>query len=232
MSIQLKSLSHVHLFAIIGVAMFASTVNAQGPNNSLYSRRPVQGTAPVPTLVQRSWTASPLPPPRQFRRHDIVSIRVQEGAQMFSEGEAQTRKVATFTAILLDWLRISGVDQVSPALQPNGDPTVAGSLNRQYRADGDLETRESMTFNIAATIVDVRPNGNLVLEARRQIRNNNETWEYALTGECRAQDIDPANLVLSRDIANLRLDKREVGLVRDGYRRGWFTRWFDTYQPF
>ena len=72
-----------------------------------------------------------------------------------------------------------------------------------------------------------------MLEARKTISNNEEHWEYSLTGECRAQDIGPGNTLLSRNIADLRIDKRERGQVRDGYKRGWFAKWFDqVMDPF
>ena len=81
-------------------------------------------------------------------------------------------------------------------------------------------------------MVDIRPNGNLVIEGRRTIRNNNEVWEQALTGVIRAGDVMPNNTVLSENIAEMRVYKREAGNVRDGYRRGWLMKWLDAYQPF
>jgi flagellar L-ring protein precursor FlgH len=73
----------------------------------------------------------------------------------------------------------------------------------------------------------------VVLEAHRTLKNNEETWDYSLTGVCRHEDINPnTNTVLSRDIADLAIHKRERGQVREGYRRGWFTRFFDVINPF
>jgi flagellar L-ring protein precursor FlgH len=95
-----------------------------------------------------------------------------------------------------------------------------------------LETRDSLKFRIAARIVDIRPNGNLVIEAHRQIRNNEEVWQQSLTGIIRREDVLPNNTVLSEDIAELQIDKREIGHVREGYRRGWLTRFYDRYAPF
>ena len=80
-------------------------------------------------------------------------------------------------------------------------------------------------------MVDIRPNGNLVIEARRTIQNNDETWEQCLTGTVRREDVTPDNKVLSEDIAELRIHKRESGQVRDAYRRGWLVRFFEKWQP-
>jgi flagellar L-ring protein precursor FlgH len=49
---------------------------------------------------------------------------------------------------------------------------------------------------------------------------------------CRREDVGPDGLVLSKNVLGLKLDKRERGHVRDGYKRGWFLRWFDEFHPF
>ena len=68
--------------------------------------------------------------------------------------------------------------------------------------------------------------------ADETIQLNEEIWEQSLSGIVRRDDVLPNNTVLSEDIAELRIMKREVGSVRDGYRRGWFLRILDRYQPF
>ena len=78
----------------------------------------------------------------------------------------------------------------------------------------------------------MRPNGNLVRERNRRIRINEDQWEQSLSGVVRREDVLPNNTVLSQNIAELSIDKREVGNVRDGWRRGWLTRWYDRFQVF
>src|SRR5690606_11460659 len=118
------------------------------------------------------------------------------------------------------------------APQSDGDQRVQGNLNQLYRATGELETVESLKFEIAAKVAAVLPNGNLVLEAHRQVINNDEVWMHSLTGVCRREDIGPSNMILSEDIADLQISKREHGPVRDSYKRGWFTLWLDRFNPF
>lgn len=184
------------------------------------------------TLNDASWTFAPPPPPQEIRLHDIVSIRVDELARVVSEGDVQQRKNTLYDAILKDWIMLDGLRWVKPAPQSNGDPRVNGQSNQLYRAQSEMETRESLAFNIAAEVVDIRPNGSLVLEANKTVRVNDETWEYSLSGICRKEDIGPGNLIQSRNILHLNIGKRERGHVRDGYRRGWMQRWIDRLQPF
>ena len=69
-------------------------------------------------------------------------------------------------------------------------------------------------------MVDIRPNGNLVLEAHSYQQDNDEVIESSLTGLVRREDVLPNNTVFSQKIAELSVHKRETGHIRDAYRRG------------
>ncbi len=186
---------------------------------------------PNVTLDGASWTYQAAPPLRSFRLNDVVTIRVDEITRVMAEGSAEARKRTLYEAILSDWIRIQDF-RLRPDPQANGDPAVAAESNSNYRAESTVESRESMTFNIAATVVDIRPNGNLLLEAKKTIRVNDNLWETSLSGLCRAQDIGPDNVVLSKDVIDLEIHKGDRGQLRDGYKRGWFQRWLDRLRPF
>lgn len=178
-----------------------------------------------------SWTYQPAPPLRQFKLQDIVTIRVDEISRSQAQGQAQKRRNSIFLAALTDWVRLTRYGVV-PDPQEDGDPTIASQSQSNFRALSSVEARESVSFNISARIVDIRPNGNLVLEARKTYRHNDNLWETSLSGICRAQDIAPDNVILSRDLIDLEIQKLDQGYVHDGYKRGWFQRLFDGIKPF
>lgn len=189
------------------------------------------GDPPPVMLNGSSWIYQPAPATRVFRKNDVVTIRVDEITRVAAEGTHQQRKRTLYEAILTDWIRISDW-RIKPDPQPEGDPGVAAASRSDYLALSNVESRESMAFNIAATIVDIRPNGNMVLEARKLIRVNDNLWETSLTGICRADDIAPDNVVLSKDLIDLEIIKQDRGHLRDSYRRGWLQRWIDRLGPF
>ena len=187
----------------------------------------------VPATLQRSsCTFQAVPPPKEIKIYDTVIVRVDELARMQSDGSLQRRKDALYDAVLKDWVNLIGLKALKPDKQTNGDQRVRDQLQQLFRAEGEKETRESLAFNIACTVADIRPNGNMVLEGHKRIQINDESWEVSLSGICRRQDIGPDNIVLSQNIVNLKINKRERGAVRDGYRRGWLTRLMDEFQPF
>jgi flagellar L-ring protein precursor FlgH len=182
-------------------------------------------------MQQHSWTYQAPPEMREIRLNDLVTVIVDEKTRVTSEGEVDRRKQANLKMVLKDWLVLDGW-AVRPDPQSTGDPSISGTLDSKYRANTDIDTRDSMQFRISCRVVDIRPNGNLVLEGHRRIRNNCETWEMSLSGEVTPEAIMPNNTVHSEDIAELEIYKREAGHVRDGTRRGWLLRVMDAYHPF
>jgi len=174
----------------------------------------------------------PIPPPQQIRKHDIVTVRVDHVHRMESEGNSEMRRTSNYDLALTDWLIIDWFRWIKPSPQSDGDPRIAGTLNRQNRAEGDIDTSERLQFNIATEVREIYPNGNLLLRGGNLVRINNEVWKVSLSGVCRPKDIDPNNTVLSSNILNLDIQKGDAGQVRDAYKRGWFTRWFDRFHPF
>jgi flagellar L-ring protein precursor FlgH len=220
-------LSHTTLAICLGAATAA---NAQ--DGSLFLQ-PVQTPRGL-TLENSSFMYTQLPPesiPRQLQKHDIITIMVDFRSRFLSEGNGQARKTQNLTAVLANWVRLEN-GSLKPALQRDGDPAVAGTLNSQNRSQSDLELLDSLSFRMAAEIVDIQPNGNLVIEGHQTIRNNEEQWRISLTGVVRRESIQADRTVSSDAIFDFKCDKEEMGQVRDGYARGWLGRWYDRYKPF
>ena len=168
---------------------------------------------------------------RELQQHDIITIIVDYRTRMLSEGDAQSRKTSSLNAVLNSWIKFDG-KSVKLAPQEDGDPRVQGTYNSQYRTQSDVELRDTLSFRIAAEIIEIRPNGNLYVEGNWSIRNNEEHWKIFLSGEVRREAIAPDRTVSSEAIANLDIHKEELGQVRDGYARGWLGKWYDKYKPF
>jgi flagellar L-ring protein precursor FlgH len=215
----------------VGAALLLAPTKARAQNSSLYKQDipTVQGK-PL-TLQNTSWLYQRIEPPKEIKLHDIITVIVSEKDQLISEGQIQRRRTAQYDAQLKNWIQFKGLnlDASNPS---EGLPRATGNLNVQNQAQMELETRNALLFRLAATVVDIRPNGTLVIEARNEVRNNEEHWEAALTGIIRREDVLPNNTVLSENVAELSIFKREPGHVRDGYKRGWFSYWFDRFSPF
>ena len=87
-------------------------------------------------------------------------------------------------------------------------------------------------MRIAAIVVDVKPNGTMVLEAVKNIIVDREVQHYHMSGICRAEDVTPDNTLLSTQLANLTVNKQTSGEVRDGTKSGWLNTIIDKVNPF
>ena len=81
-------------------------------------------------------------------------------------------------------------------------------------------------------VVDVRPDGTLLLEARQSILDDNGLWKYTLTGRIRREDLSPDRTVLSERIADLQISKVQHGTLHDATKRAWFIHLYDWIGPF
>jgi flagellar L-ring protein precursor FlgH len=213
--------------AVLLGMLLTVVAEAGGPSSSLFGR---PGRRRPLTLAEYSWTYRQ-EEKTEIRLNDLITVVVDEKSAVTSEGEMDRKKKAHGDLILKDWILLKGLAAI-PDPQTLGDPHIRGEVDNKLRAEAELQTRDSMKFRIACRVVDIRPNGNLVLLGRRTIQNNHEVWEQSLAGEVRPKDVLPNNTVLSENVAELRIEKRECGHVRDGYRRGWMLRWLDKWQPF
>ncbi len=187
---------------------------------------------PGPTLATAGWFAAPPPPPRELRKNDLIKIRVDITARTIQQGETERRKTSNFDAFLRNWVNLEGLSAMRTTPNQNDQPRAQGNLNAQSRALGNQLTSESMKFDITATVADILPNGNIVLEARRKVSNNDEKWLVSLTGICNRDSIQPGGFVLSQDIYDLQVSKEEAGMVKDSYERGWLQKVWDRFKLF
>jgi len=197
------------------------TPTAWAQNNSLYQAQDSLGRSVPLTMQQGSLVYSAAPEARAFQMQDIIQVRVEELARMTSQGRNDQRKNATFNAILNNWVRLNGLRKAESSSTDEDPPQIRGSLQEIYRAENAVETTERLTLNIASRIVDIRPNGNLVVEGHKEVRINDQVWRVSLTGICRQQDIGRDNTITSDRVIDFRLAKHESGTTREGYRRGW-----------
>ena len=142
-----------------------------------------------PRMSDSSWTFVQAQQPRKYALHDMIYISVSETAQSSSEADVQRRKNAIYDGSLEEWVYMLSLFTIKPAPQRDGDISAKGQLNQTYRAEGDIESRESIQLKITAEVADILPNGNLVLEAHKRIRVNNAVFEVSLSGICDPEDI-------------------------------------------
>jgi flagellar L-ring protein precursor FlgH len=161
---------------------------------------------------------------------DILTIVVQETTTATKANTTKTAKNTSLDAAINSFL-------YSPAgssfLTKNGQmPAINMASKNTFDGGGSINNSERMNARIAVRVVEVLPNGSLVIEGRRQTKFSGETTDAVLRGVVRAEDVSSQNTVLSYNVADAAIQYLSKGVVTDSQRKGWFSKIWDKVSPF
>jgi len=175
------------------------------------------------------------PEPRAFAVHDLVTIVVSEQSKSKSSSDAKAEKSYDMSAAVDAWISMDPTSFGSGFLSPmdSGDlPAVGAGGDKKFKGKGNYARTDDFTARVTAEIVEIRPNGLLVLEARREIVNDGETQVIMLSGICRPEDVDTSNQVTSQRVADAVIKKLTTGQLRDTSEKGVIAKLLDTIFAF
>ncbi|MFM7261374.1 MAG: flagellar basal body L-ring protein FlgH [bacterium] len=175
------------------------------------------------------------PEPRAFAVHDLVTIVISESSRSKSASDAKADKDYEMSAAVDAWISMDPTAFGDGFFTPidSGDlPEVGVSGEKSFKGKGSYARSDDFTARVTAEIVEVRPNGLLVLEARREIVNDGESQIITLSGICRPEDIDANNQVISQRVADAVVKKLTTGELRDTAEKGVLAKLIDTIFAF
>jgi flagellar L-ring protein precursor FlgH len=108
---------------------------------------------------------------------------------------------------------------------------AGGSSANKTAGKGDTQNSNTFTGTITATVIEVLPNGHLVVSGEKQIGVNHNTDVLRFSGQIDPRAIQPGNTVPSAQIANVRLEQRGRGAAADAQQTGWLARFFLSVLP-
>ncbi|MEM7625092.1 MAG: flagellar basal body L-ring protein FlgH [Planctomycetota bacterium] len=188
-----------------------------------------------PAIAATSFTAVGAPEPRTFGLYDLVTIIIRDDTQTDFTASLETEKESEFTGEIAEFPRFQLADLLEAQLRPNTFPEGTVQLDvtgeSEYTGEGDYSNQQTMTGRLQATIIDIKPNGNIVLEARKSVRSDDEHYTLVATGTCRVDDITAANTILSTHLADLYIDKQHEGHLKKAVDKGFFTEVLDFLFP-
>jgi flagellar L-ring protein FlgH len=145
---------------------------------------------------------------RAMRPHDLISVVVAENLAASTDGTVKSSRSSNASSQVSS---LFGNLHAGNALQNLVNQTSAAGLDAQ----GTSATNSSLSTILGGQVIEVLPNGMLVIEAARQVEFSQQTQTIVLRGVVRPEDISQQNRVLSTAISSLELEVRGKGIVTD-----------------
>lgn len=176
--------------------------------------------------------AVPEPKPRLLKKRDLITIIVRQESQSQSTAKTDLKKSADLDAKVDSYVKLNlsklSLDPKSPSVVPE----LKAEGTRNFKGEADVNRTDTFTAHIGAEIIDVKPNGNLVIQGKAHIKTDEEEQEFIITGTCRAEDVSADNSVISNQLHDLEVKKTVRGAAKDTTKRGFIPRLLDFINPF
>ncbi len=162
--------------------------------------------------------------PRARLRGDIITIAINEKNSASRTSSSTASKTNDVKA---------GVPAVAglPGKFLQGANLQASSSN-DFSGKGDTANGNSFAGTITVTVVDVLPNGNLLVTGEKQIGINHNLEFIRFSGVVNPVTLQAGNIVESTKVADARLEYTGKGYIDEAQRMGLLSRFFLTFLPF
>jgi flagellar L-ring protein precursor FlgH len=145
---------------------------------------------------------------RAMRPHDLIQVVVAENLTSSTDGTVKNSRASSANSAISS---LFGQLKAGNALQNIITQNSSSALNAQGTSAND----SSLSTTFGGQVVEVLPNGMLVVEAARQVEFSQQTQTILLRGLVRPEDISQQNQVLSTAISSLELEVRGKGIIND-----------------
>lgn len=160
---------------------------------------------------------------------DTITIVLEERTQASKDAKTETSKDNT-VGIANPTLLGAELKFDTPLL-PHADgrsSTLGTSLSsaQEFKGEGSSSQGNSLSGNITVTVIDVLPNGNLMVRGEKWLTLNQGDEYIQISGIVRPVDVRADNTVLSGQVADARITYSGEGFVADSNKMGWLGRFF------
>ncbi len=177
------------------------------------------------SIYETSLIAVKPPDPREYRENDLITIEVSEISNIKREQTLETEKKYNNDAAMatLDTIR-QFIELRSPLTAVNPSQSKLADTQTKFEGEGEYERKERVTARITARVLEVKPNGTLLIEARTSIQTDGEKQTILLAGMCRSEDVSARNTVSSSQLFDLTLNIQHEGQVKKAAEKGLIPR--------
>ncbi|MGD9857823.1 MAG: flagellar basal body L-ring protein FlgH [Planctomycetaceae bacterium] len=160
---------------------------------------------------------------------DLLTLVISENANVDQRDDRALKKSAGKSGSF-DLAGSAGGDLGSGAGNAALDATA--SVGREFDGSSSFSSARQFSDRITLTVMDILPNGNLVVSGRRMINVDRDQRELIVSGVVRPSDVNPDNTVNSRFVSELRVNYVGEGTDAKYTKPGWLSRIANRFSPF
>jgi flagellar L-ring protein precursor FlgH len=155
---------------------------------------------------------------------DTITIQIIENVTASQKSSSTANRAATMKAgvAALPFANVTTLGQLS----------VGTSSANDFSGKGDTESANTFSGSITATVVEVLPNGHLVVTGEKQIGVNQNVDVLRFSGTVDPRLVQPGSIVSSTQVANARIESRGRGAQAEAQTVGLLSRFFMALLPF
>jgi flagellar basal body L-ring protein FlgH len=213
----------------------AATTTRPGQNGSIRVNAGTTGSRTAtnqnPTLAAASLTSITPPEPSEIKVNDLVGVVIRERMRYQSNGRNEQKSEWDLSTKLNAYFRLHEHKWLQQDFG-GGAPNIDLANKNELKNSGKYDRQDVFETRVMGKIVDVKPNGNLIIVAMGKIKVEDEFKNITMTGECNKIDIAADRTVTSDKIFNPQIEVEAAGSVTDGTKRGWFKQLFDKAKAF
>lgn len=161
---------------------------------------------------------------RAFFVGDTITVVIEEktSASKKSSGNANRTGSTALTVPTIAGVPFKGLQGMD----------IAADSSQKFSGSGDASSNNLFSGNLAVTVIEVYPNGNLLVSGEKQVTINQGTEFIRFSGVVNPTAVTPTNTVSSTKVADARIEYRGNGYINEAQTMGWLSRVFMTVWPF
>lgn len=169
---------------------------------------------------------------KAYRVGDILTVNISESSTASKQATTNLSRESSLSAGVSALFGFQSEIPHKNGVGFSPSSLLGSTISSGFKGSGTTSRQEGMTAQISARVVQVLPNGDLVIRGSREISVNFEKQYIILEGVVRPNDISANNTVLSSYIADARIQYTGNGVLTAEQRPGWLSRLISHVWPF
>jgi len=228
---QSSSLFRAHEHNLARRAIATTRPAANGAQRTDAGTTASASTPQNDALIRYSLTAVVPPEPTLIKPNDLIAVIVRHRYRAKSDGKLEQDNEWEVAAKLDAFFRIHDRKLLQQAFR-GGTPEVEFSNENELKNKAKSDRRDVLETRMMGKVLDVKPNGNLIIVASYSIGTDHDIQTLVLSGEVNSRDLGPDRNISSDKVFDLKIRTYSKGAMVDGTKRGWLKEILDTVKPF